>query len=355
MSDVDPIAFLERAVETPSHEDVGEMRALLVETLEAAGLDPTVDDGGNVLATRGEGRPRVVLNTHLDTVAPHVPLDRDGERVRGRGACDAKGPLAAMLDAFVTVDPPGRLTIAVTPDEETDSRGVGHLDLDPDAVVVGEPTDLDACVAARGRYQGTVTIEGVGAHAADPAAGVNAITSAAPILAAMDGFDSERGPAPHPRLGPPSLVPTRIEGGEATNRVPAETRITFDRRSVPPETADRFFSSLQTHLREVVGSSATVTVSGATRETPFLEAFETDPEAAVVRALESAGAGDPRAFGAATEASIFAERAPTVVFGPGHLVDEEGPVAHAEREYVEIESVRRAGAILTEAIETLGD
>jgi acetylornithine deacetylase len=72
----DPIAFLDRSVRIPSHEDVTEMRELFCETLREHGVEPTVDDAGNVVATRGTGDPNLLLNTHVDTVSPHVPYER---------------------------------------------------------------------------------------------------------------------------------------------------------------------------------------------------------------------------------------------------------------------------------------
>ena len=351
---LDPIAFLERAVQTPSHESVAEMRSLVIETLREAGIEPTVDEAGNVFAEKGTGSPRIVLNTHLDTVPPHHPFERTETEIRGRGSCDAKGPLAAMLAAFLETDPEqGRLTLALTPDEEVESTGAAALDLDADGFVVGEPTGLDVCVAARGRFQGTITLGGRGAHAAEPEAGVNAISGLKDVLAGLEQYDAEHGPDVHPRLGPPTLTPTLVSGGEASNRIPAAAEVTIDRRSVPPESAPEFFETLDAHLREAVPEPLSVSVETADRETPFLEGFETDPDAPVSRALLEAGAGEPRTFGAATEASYFAPVAPTVVFGPGVLSDEAGPVAHGEREYVPIESVRRANEILADALGTL--
>lgn len=352
----DPISFLERAVGTPSHESVGEMRELVVETIEDQGIEATVDEAGNVRAERGAGRPRIVLNTHLDTVPPHHPLERAGDRLRGRGACDAKGPLAAILQAFFAVEPSeGQVALALTPDEEAASTGAAALELDADGVVVGEPTGLDACVAARGRFQGTVTVSGKGAHAADPEAGRNAIAGLQPVLEGLSTYDEARGTASHPRLGAPRLTPTLVTGGETSNRIPERAVLTFDRRTVPPETEATFFDGLQAHLREQVPAELEVTVERAERETPFLSGFETEPDSAVVTALVEAGAGEPRTFGAATEAAYFASDAPTVVFGPGVLSDEKGPVAHGEREYVDLADVRRAGAILTHTLWALVD
>lgn len=352
----DVLGFHERAVRTPSHEDVAEMRTLLCETLRDHGRDPTVDAAGNVLAVRGSGRPHVVLNTHVDTVPPHVPFSRDGDVVEGRGACDAKGPLAALLAAFLAVDPDeGRVTLAVTPDEETDSLGADALDLDADGYVVGEPTDLAACTSARGRFQGTVELDGEGAHAAEPGTGANAVAAAEQVLAAVRTFDAERGPGDHPELGPATLTPTVIRGGDATNRVPDDCTVTFDRRTVPPETQTEFFEGFAAHVRDAVPdeSGVSAAVNPAERETPFLEAFDTPDDSDVARALVDAGAGSPRPFGAATEASYFADDAPTVVFGPGVLADDEGPVAHSQREYVRRSDVERAAGILTDALRTL--
>lgn len=351
----DLVEFHAHAVQTPSDSDVTAMRDLLVATLEAEDVDPVVDDWGNTLATKGSGSPHVVCNTHIDTVPPNLPYERDGERVYGRGANDAKGALAAILAAFLAVEPEnGRVTLAITPDEETDSIGAHHLDVeDPDCFVVGEPTDLAATTAARGRFQGDIRLGGVGAHAANPADGVNAVEALEPVLAAIRTFDEEHGPDDHPSLGPPTLTPTVVHGGGAANRIPDEAVVTFDRRSVPPESQDEFFAAFQTHVETAVSGGVTVDVVPAERDTPFLEAWETDTGSAVVQALLDAGAGGPRPFDAATEASYFATEAPTVVFGPGVISDEDGAVAHSQREYVDLPDVERAAEILTAALDDL--
>jgi len=384
----DPLAFHERAVRTASHEDPGEMRDLLADTLREHGADARVDEAGNTIAVSGSGSPHYVLNTHVDTVPPHVPFRRlasppeggpetdaepdaepAGDVVAGRGACDAKGPLAALVDAFLAVEPAaGRVTLAVTPDEEVDSSGADHLvragalapdgDAPPiDGVLVGEPTELDACIAARGRFEGTVALEGTAAHAAEPESGASAVRALAPVLEALDAFDDEHGPGVHETLGGPTLTATTVSGGEATNQVPAACRLSVDRRSVPPESADGFERSLDAFLRERVAASgiegADVSVALIDRPTPFLEAWATDADAPVVEAIRAAGAGDPRPFTAATEASYFAARAPTVVFGPGALADDRGAVAHADREYVRRSDVREAAHVLRGTLSTL--
>ena len=366
----DPVSFLEAAVRTPSHESVDEMRELVVDALDRFDIDSEVVAGGCVVADKAsadpDAGPHLVLNTHLDTVTPHVPFERgtaaDGsDVVRGRGACDAKGPLAALVAGFIAAEPKrGRLTLALTPDEEALSLGAAALTgrspgaedrLNGDLFLVGEPTGLDACTAAKGRFQGTVELSGVAAHAAE-FAGANAVAAAEDALAAIRTFDDDA--AAHPQLGPPKLTPTVIDGGDATNQVPADCAITVDRRSVPPETAEGFRSALADAVRAAVPDDVGVDVALTDRESPFFEAFSTDPDHELVGAVTSAArvagesmglptdrGGSARPFGAATEASYFAP-APTVVFGPGDLADETGAVAHAEREYVRVREVEAA-------------
>ena len=357
-ADFDVDRFHRRAVETPSHDGVDEMRDLLVETLEGYGHEATVDEAGNVLAHRGaDDATHLVLNTHLDTVPPHVPFSAGPDDVvRGRGTCDAKGPLAALLAAFLRADVgDGRLTLAITPDEETHQTGAGHLTetLSADGYIVGEPTDLDVCTAARGQFEGTVTISGESAHASEPRDGQNAIRAAAPIMQAMESFDETVGSPEHETLGRPTLTPTVIEGGEVPNQVPAECTITFDRRSVPPERSADFPERLERHLQQWLPEGMSVAVSLVRPDTPFPEAFETDAEADLVRTLAAESGGEVRPFGAATEAAHFAPDAATVVFGPGVLADEEGAVAHSEREYVHRDEIHEAARAVETTVEGL--
>ncbi|WP_416839287.1 M20 family metallopeptidase [Haloferax sp. DFSO52] len=355
----DPVSFLERAVPVASNEDVGPMRDLLVETLDAHGADPTVDNAGNTIASKGASDPEthLVLNTHIDTVSPHVAYAREDGIIHGRGSCDAKGPLAALLAAFFAAEPgpAARVTLAVTPDEELLSTGAAALDVDGDLYIVGEPTGLDVCTAAKGRFEGTITLSGVAAHAAEPESGANAIDALDSVLEVLRSFDDGR--AAHPDLGEATLTPTMVDGGENSNQVPAACRLVVDRRSVPPETADGFRSSLLDALQSAVPENVDVEFELTERPTPFLEAFATDPDDELVTTVAEAsraagGRGDVRPFTAATEASYFSP-APVVVFGPGVLADDEGAVAHADREYVLTDDVRTAADALVDAVESI--
>lgn len=351
--------FHRKAIETPSHEGVEEMRELLVETLRKENHSPEVDQQGNVIANRGtadSSGTRLVFNTHIDTVPPHVSYERDGDTVRGRGACDAKGPLAAMIDAFCSAEVgDGRLTLAITSNEETSQFGGAYLGdtITADGYVVGEPTGLDVCHAARGSFGGQVRIFGESAHASDPTEGTNPLRAVGTLIEALEQYDKHHGPGEHGVLGSPTLAPTRIEGGGPLNRTPAECTVSFDRRTVPPETIDRFIDSLESYLRGRLPDRYHFEVDAAYPDSPNPEAFATDVDAELVKALADVSGGNIRPFGAATEASYFADDAPVVVFGPGVLADEDGPVAHANREYVSRSAVKEAAEMIQETAERL--
>lgn len=351
--------FHRKAVTTPSHEAVGAMKEFLLETLSAEGVDPTVDEVGNVLVTRRSGNgdgSHLVLNTHIDTVPPHIPYERDGDIIRGRGSCDAKGSLAAMIDAFLTAKiNRGTLTLAVTPDEETSQHGGAHLGetLTADGYIVGEPTGLDVCIAAKGNFGGRVHIYGESAHASDPSAGINALQGVGPLLNALEEYDNHLGPGPHDLLGSPTLTPTTIESSGPLNQVPDTCTVSFDRRTVPPESIDGFLTDLDSYLAKQLPEQYEFEVTAAYPDSPAPDAFAIDPDTDLAQALVESSDSAIRPFEAATEASYFADDAPTVVFGPGVLSDEEGPVAHADREYIHRSEMHSASEAIQNAVETL--
>jgi acetylornithine deacetylase len=343
----DEMEFLREAVKIDSSTEVEEMRNFLLETLESYELEPEVDEAGNTLCTRGTGRPHLVLNTHIDTVQPHIELEETEEKIKGRGSCDAKGPLAALLKAFIESEINGKLTLAVTPDEETTLQGSKKLDLDPDAVIVGEPTNLDPCIAARGWAKVDIKFSGESAHASEPENGVSAIKAASYAVIALENFDKQYN-YENDMLPDPNLTATIIEGGEAENQIPSTSTVTVDRRVVPPETPQDFREKITEYLEKKIDTEAEVTVELPESSEP-LSAFETPQEAEIVEIMEKQSESKARIFEAATEASRFND-SHVVVFGPGVLADEKGGVAHSKREHVRKESVEKAGEIVKKSV-----
>ncbi|MFW6435340.1 MAG: M20 family metallopeptidase [Halovenus sp.] len=238
-------------VSIPSHDDPTAVGDRLVEWLRTH-TDAIVerDDHGNVFARRGSGEQSLALVGHHDVVAPdekqledgEYVLERDGDRLYGRGSADMKGSLAAMACAFRDADPAGELVFASFVGEERGGVGCRAAIEDgfaPDYAIVGEgstgysaPGVTDVAIAHKGRRGSTITARGTAAHASEPEAGENA------IYRALDAVDivrdisfPETTELGHDVEG--SLVATEIDGGSAWNVIPEECTVTVDERTVP--------------------------------------------------------------------------------------------------------------------------
>lgn len=351
---MEPVAYLEDLMRIESHESVEEIRSFLLDTLPSA----RVDDATGCVHARKDGDgdgPAVVLNTHMDVVSPHVPFERDGDVVRGRGACDAKGSLAAMATAFTRVTPSaGSVSLLVSPDEETTQRGLKEYlsdGVDADVAIVGEPTGLDLCPAARGHYDFEISFRGRSAHGATPESGLNATSCAAAAVRRIEAIEERH----DDRLGSNSQTPTMIRGGNRPNQVPEHVSLVVDYRTLPDESRDDAVATLEDALAGLDCEFEITRYAGGSA----LESFRTDEDAAVVQSLgesvrEVTGRTPAvRPFDAATEAAFFAPYAPVVVFGPGRISDGDEPIAHSEREYVPVSDVEAAADALTRTLETL--
>ncbi|MBN9047097.1 MAG: M20 family metallopeptidase [Rhizobiales bacterium] len=295
--------------------------------------------------------PVFAFNTHMDTVPAgdgwtsdaFVLTERDG-RLYGRGSCDCKGPLAAMIEALRMLVGErkawsGTLMAVFTGDEEVASAGARHYAAARpkiNAVVVGEPTG-NACFSAhKGSFRPVVRVAGKAAHSGSPHLGENAIFRAGelmPLLAAFhEGVLAQRS---YHLVGNPSLTVTRIRGGHADNVIPAECELLLDRRLIPGETDASAEAEIRALLAdaerkhgiraEIVGYHAT---TGGATDTP-----ETAPVVqAAIAACRAAGVAEPGPFGfqGACDLVHFIEAgAEGVVIGAGDI-----RVAHRPDEFV---------------------
>jgi acetylornithine deacetylase len=140
----------------------------------------------NVLALAG-GRARVVLCTHLDTVKPFIPSSEDDTFIYGRGACDAKGIMGAMVTAAEALRQEDRDEVGLlfVVGEEVDSIGARHandLALESEYVVVGEPTENRLATGHRGALEFVLHADGTAAHSAYPERGDSAIDRLLAVL-----------------------------------------------------------------------------------------------------------------------------------------------------------------------------
>ncbi|MEK6345849.1 MAG: M20 family metallopeptidase [Burkholderia sp.] len=327
--------------------------------LEAEGFDLSMSEykpgRANVMARLENGPgPVFAFNTHLDVVPagegwasePFTLREADG-KLYGRGACDAKGPLAAMLEALrmLAADRAswsGTLLGVFTADEEAASEGAKfyaaqkpHVDF----VVVGEPTSNATFSAHKGSLRPLIRVHGVTAHSGTPHLGDNAIYRAAQLLKLVEGHhEKEVRCRCHPLVGPASLTVTRAMGGHADNVVPGACDLLLDRRMVPGESEDDVKAEIQALLDRAqaeLGVRAEIleykpTTGGAT---------ETAQDSKIVQAsLEACrrhGNPEPGPFGFQGGCDLVHFRsvgAAGVVIGPGTL-----EVAHKPDEFVPID------------------
>ncbi len=297
-----------------------------------------------------------MLDAHLDTVgtagmeAPFEPRLEEG-RLFGRGSYDTKGGLAACLLTAREAAGRGRagdLLVAAVADEEYASQGTEAVlrRYHADAAVVIEPTQLSLCVAHKGFVLLEVETHGLAAHGSRPDLGVDAIAKMGPFLVELTAHDQRlRHGAAHTLLGTGSVHASLIQGGQEFSSYPARCKLGLERRTIPGEDremVERDVAALLERVRSADGDF----VAGA-RTVLAREPFEVSREAAIVRVLRNRSSKiwgrDPAmiGLGAWMDSALLARAGiETVVFGPS------GEGAHAETEWVSLESIRQCAEIL---------
>ena len=208
-------------------ENEGPVAAYLLDHLEklAARTDGKAErmdvegERFNVLATWGE--PRVTLSTHLDTVPPFFPSRDDGEFIWGRGACDAKGIIAAMVAAAENLLAQGvrNFGMLFVVGEERNSAGAliaAKAACGSKYLVNGEPTESKMALASKGILRYELVAHGKMAHSAYPELGESAIEN---LLDALEAIRKLQLPS-DPQLGPTTMNIGTISGGRAPNVIP---------------------------------------------------------------------------------------------------------------------------------------
>src|SRR5277367_2556301 len=170
----------------------------------------------NLYASYGE-QPEVVFSTHMDTVPPFIPSREDDLFLYGRGACDAKGIIAAQLAAVERLREAGvAVALLLVVGEERDSAGAREANLHPKGsrfLINGEPTDNRLALASKGALRVEVRARGTMAHSAYPELGESAIDK---LVAALNDILAMPLPV-EPEIGPSTLNIGLIEGGRAPN------------------------------------------------------------------------------------------------------------------------------------------
>jgi succinyl-diaminopimelate desuccinylase len=304
----------------------------------------------------------LLLDVHQDTVPvegmtilPFEPCVAHG-RITGRGACDVKGGMAAMLAAFRRLfeeRPAGaaNVVLSCTVDEEATTLGITDLvklwrqpegrsqllTAPPDGAIVAEPTGLDVVVAHRGVSRFKIHTAGRACHSSDPTQGINAIYRMARVVSCLEEYAQNltASATPHPLCGGPTLSVGRIEGGVSVNVVPDACSIEVDRRVIPGEDRAAATADVRNFLQSWLDFEFTM-------DPPWLESgpLGDDDNGWLADALLGHVGGSQQKVGVpyGTHASrTAAAGVPSVVFGPGSIAQ-----AHTKDEFIEIDQLEQA-------------
>jgi acetylornithine deacetylase len=298
---------------------------------------------------------RILFDVHQDTVPadgmiipPFSPAISEG-RLFGRGACDVKGAMAAMLVALarlVRERPAGSASVllACTVDEEYTHMGSSRLAETPhgaELAVVAEPTALQLVHCHKGAIRWKIRTRGLACHSSTPEAGVNAIYRMARVIDALElhGWSLALS-QPDPILGPPTLSVGRIEGGQSVNIVPDWCEIEVDRRLIPGEDGTTCVSQVRDQLERSLGGADWIEFDEPSVHMPPLQPRASPWIERVREAIAAATGRRPELQGVpfGTDAGpLSAAGTPCVVFGPGHIAQ-----AHTKDEWIELEQVQQA-------------
>ena len=192
-------------------------------------LHPVSPDQNNVIATLNDP-PRVWFSTHLDTVPPYIPPTDDDKKIYGRGACDAKGIIAAQITAAEKLRKEGNTDIGLlyTVEEERSSTGAKAANEHPLAakceyLINGEPTDNDLAIGSKGSFRLKIKTKGKAAHSAYPEQGDSAVEL---LLDILDDVRQTKFPSDD-FFGETTVNIGTLEGGVALNVIPPHAEAGF--------------------------------------------------------------------------------------------------------------------------------
>jgi acetylornithine deacetylase len=270
---------------------------------------PVEGERSNLFATSPQqARPEVVFSTHMDTVPPFIPSSEDDTKIYGRGACDAKGIIAAQIAAAERLRQEGiYVGLLFVVGEEKDSLGAKVANQQSPGckfLVNGEPTENRMASASKGTLRVEISATGRMAHSAYPELGESAIDK---LLEALNLLKAIKLPSAE-GIGPCTVNIGVIEGGRAPNVIPDKARAQLLYRLVGPSDKLR---------EEIVGTVAGLATAEFVLEIPFARLRTLDGLPTMVAAFT-------------TDIPWLGNWGEPLLVGPGSI-----RVAHTAGEYIE--------------------
>jgi len=296
----------------------GPVARVLAEYLRGRGYSvleqPVAGDRINVVAAVGE--PALVFSTHFDCVPPFFPSRVEGGILHGRGACDAKGILAAQVAAAERLRAAGetRIGLVFVAGEERGSDGAkaaNTIASQSKYLINGEPTELKLGLATRGCFRVRLTAHGKAAHSGYPQLGESAIEKLLDVLLSLRAADW---PA-DPELGRTHYTVGLITGGVAPNVIP------------PHAEAEVFFRTVGEH--DALRATLHAVVAGRVDVQEILEL-------PAVR-LHTVPGFETEVFAYFSDVPFLSKWGTPLLLGPGTI-----HVAHTDHEHVAIADLERA-------------
>lgn len=332
--------------------------SLGLERVEGAGLPGRPNSVWLLRAPGAAAKRTLMLEAHMDTVTlenmPDGTMPRVvGGRLYGRGACDTKGSLAAMMVAVQTLATqhrgalPANVMLAAVVGEEVGQRGARALidaGVRAEGAVVGEPTSLRPVIAHKGVARFQISTRGRSAHTARPEEGDNAIVQ---MVAVIRHLEEVLGPGlkaqSHPLCGHPVQTIAMASGGRQYNLVPDECRIFVDRRTLPDEDPVAVLEAYRAALAELVSRTPGLRAEVVSVDS-LSPGLDTPPDSPIVTAARKAseqvtGDGTPLGAPYGSDASTYwgVGRIPSVLLGPGDIAQ-----AHTADEWIELRQLEAA-------------
>ncbi|GIV96087.1 MAG: acetyl-lysine deacetylase [Herpetosiphonaceae bacterium] len=349
MNNTEAIALLEAMLRIPSVSGNEErLAAFLVETMDRLGISAFIDRAGNAVGMVGDGPLTALLLGHMDTVPGDIPVRIENGKLYGRGAVDAKGPLAAFIVATARLAAAGALPLRViiigcVEEEAPSSRGAQYVvrRYRPDLCIVGEPSGWDALTLGyKGSLRASLRLEQPASHSAHAAqtAAERACAIWQRIHQQAERFNAGRTRAFDQLL--PALVGINSGGDGRYNWAELQVSMRLP-PDLPPDAAEEW-------LRETAGCS--VNVLGAT---PAWSGSRTTPlHRALARAIRAQG-GKPRYLLKTGTADLNlvapAWGCPALAYGPG-----DAALDHTPDEHIVLDEYLRGIHVLEDTLRSVG-